>query len=305
MSRYFGGTNPVRQGDRARLLLVVAAGAGLLAFSLVAFLFLNSGPTTASTTNVTVVEKQMPVEMASVLVPVQKIDPGVLLEPTMFRRENRPRMGLSEKVVRDFEEIKGMYSRSLIASDQPLHRDYLTEIRPTNVITAHIPEGYRAVTINVNERSSVEGWARPGARVDVVWASKIRGQEAVTVIVQNARILSAQRQTDTSLSPVAGSNNKDVGVPSTVTLLVTAKDAAKIQLASTTGSLSLSLRGDNDAGKGTGNGGSITIDDLLGIQKQQESKDDDVEGSVKMRLPNGELQELVVKRGGQIVHKGE
>jgi len=286
MARHFGGGNQIRNSDRTRFVLLVGAFAFVL-FSALAVLFLMSGQTKATTKTV-VVEKEAEIKMADVLVPVDTIEAGETLEPQMFRKESRPQVGLSSRVVRDFEEIKGHYSRSLIVADQPLHRDYITNIRPTNALTVKIPEGFRAVTISVDAKSSVEGWARPGARVDVIWASRIKGQPAVTEIVQNAEVLSAERQTD--MEGKAGGV-----VPSTVTLLVTAKDAAKIQLAQTTGSLSLNLRGDNDGGKGSP-GGSITLADLTG-NTEGEAPRPNSQGTVKMRGKNGKLEEWEFRDG--------
>jgi len=276
----------MRQSERARILLLVGVFAVLL-FSTLAFLFISSGPTTATTKTV-VVEKEPEIKMADVLIPIAAIDAGQALDPTMFRKEARPQVGLSPRVVKDFEEIKGHFSRSLIVADQPLHRDYITNIRPTNALTVKIPEGFRAVTISVDAKSSVEGWARPGARVDVVWASRIRGQPAVTEIVQNAEVLSAERQIDTNTKAGAA-------VPSTVTLLVTAKDAAKIQLAQTTGSLSLNLRGDNDGGRGSA-GGTVTLDDLTG-NREREAEPVPAGGSVRMRGKDGKMEEWVFRNG--------
>jgi pilus assembly protein CpaB len=286
MSRHFGGGNQMRQSDKARIVLLVGAFAVLL-FSSLAFLFMYSGSSKATTTTV-VVEKEAEIKMADVLVPIEAIEAGQALEPVMFRKESRPQVGLSSRVVKDFEEIKGHYSRSLIVAEQPLHRDYITNIRPTNALTVKIPEGYRAVTISVDAKSSVEGWARPGARVDVIWASRIRDQPAVTEIVQNAQVLSAERQTDT--------NTKSGGlVPSTVTLLVTAKDAAKIQLAQTTGSLSLNLRGDTDGGKGS-EGGVVTLADLTGTAaKSNETARS--QNTLKMRGKNGKMEEWEFRDG--------
>lgn len=184
-----------------------------------------------------------------------------------------------------------MYARSAISKDSPVHQDFITSIRPTNLITANIPEGYRAVTIRVDATSSVEGWARAGANVDVVWASTIRGRQGVTVIVQNAKVLSAERQVETGTQP-------GTPVPSTVTLLVTADDAAKIQLATTTGSLSLSLRGDDDTGKGS-TGRSITVDDLLGSSQQVVNPTERRDGTVRIGGEEFFLQ------NGQLIPKGE
>jgi pilus assembly protein CpaB len=239
-----------------------------------------------------VVEKQAEIKMVDVLVPLQKVDAGTPLEPAMFRREARPQVGVTSRVIKDFEEIKGTYARSLIVPGQPLYRDFITNVRPTNALTANIPEGYRAVTIRVDARSGVEGWARAGARVDVVWATRVRGQPGVNVIVQNARVLSAERDLDAATKP-------GQQVPSTVTLLVSAADANKIQLATTTGSISLSLRGDNDPGKG-GNTNPITVDDLLGSSGQPAAQAAPCEGTVRMRGKDGKLEEFCMQ-GGKMV----
>jgi len=288
MSRHFGGVSPGRGVDRAKLLVAVSIFA-LLSFSVIALLLFSTGSTTASVKPVVVEKDEPEIKMVDVLVPIQDVDAGQPLEPALFKKESRPQIGVSGRVVRDFEEIKGHYSRSLIVSGQPLYRDYITNVRPTNAITANIPEGYRAVTISVDARSSVEGWARPGAKVDVVWASKIRGQPGVTVIVQNARILSAERQIDTKSQP-------GMPVPSTVTLLVSAADASRIQLAATTGALSLNLRGDNDGGKGT-SGSSLTVGDLLGPGGDGTVAQQPVEGTLRMRGTDGKLQAFVLKNG--------
>ncbi|WKZ56432.1 MAG: Flp pilus assembly protein CpaB [Bdellovibrionota bacterium] len=248
-------------------MLIGVSALGLMVLSIVlVFLFVSSDSSTASTNNKpVVVQKEEDIRMVDVLVPVQDIDPGQALEPGMFRRESRPQIAVDSRAIKDFEEITGYYARSLIVKGQPLQKDYITTVRPVNNVTAKIPPGFRAVTISVDARSSVEGWARPGARVDVVWASKLKGQAGVTVIVQNAEVLSAERNTENKAQP-------GMPVPSTVTLLVSAEDAAKIQLAVTTGSLNLTLRGDNDPGRAV-QGKSVTVADLLGGERQQVQDD--------------------------------
>ena len=169
---------------------------------------------------------------------------------------------------------------------QPIHRDLVTTIRPANELTANIPEGYRAVTIRVDARTSVEGFTRPGARVDVYWTSTVKGKPTNRVIVQNAKVLSAERQTDSNSKPGAP-------VPSTVTLLVSARDAAKINLATTTGSIGLSLRGDTDSGRGEAVD-SVSINDLydadVGADPQKSKEGSVTIGGKKYNLlRNGEM----------------
>ena len=71
MARHFGGGNQMRQSERARILLLVGVFAVLL-FSTLAFLFISSGPTTATTKTV-VVEKEPEIKMADVLIPVRRL----------------------------------------------------------------------------------------------------------------------------------------------------------------------------------------------------------------------------------------
>jgi pilus assembly protein CpaB len=174
----------------------------------------------------------------------------------MFKIEKRPQIGIDARTLRDIEQVQGYYARTLLLPGQPTHLDSITKVKPTSAISTKIPPGFRAVTIRTDATSSVEGWARPGSRVDVNWISKINGRQGVTTIVHNAEILSANRQA------VVNPNNPNAPVPTTVTLLVSAKDAKSIKLAQPTGSLELVLRGDSDTGK-VEEGGSITVDDLL------------------------------------------
>jgi pilus assembly protein CpaB len=288
MSRQFGGAGAQKQGNKVKVIIGLTAIALMMVSALLAVLLFSSGSSTASTTPATVlVEPEPQMRMVDVLVSAQDIEPSTALEPGMFRKESRPQVAVDPRSIKDFEEIKNQYSRSAIVRGEPLLADRITKVRPTNPITGTIPEGFRAVTISVDQIRGVEGWARPGARVDVMWISRIDGKPAANVIVQNARILSAERQTDNKSQP-------GMPVPSTVTLLVTADDAAKIQLASTTGTLTLNLRGDNDTGKST-KGGATTIDELLGGSSQPIPQNA-AEGRVRIPGPNG-VEEFELRDG--------
>lgn len=292
MARQFGRVGP-SGGNRARTVAVFSF-VGVVGFVLVAFAVLYQPPKKEVVVVEKTVEKieQAPLEMVDVLVPIQKIEGGQPLEPILFRKEKRPKVAVSDRMIRDFEQIKGFFARSTIYPDQPLVNDYITQIRPVNSITASIPLGFRAVTFVVNATTSVEGWARAGARVDVAMISQVRGVQTITVIVQNAKIISADRQVEG-----APPNPDAPPVPTTVTLLVSAKDAQKISLAQTLGPLSLHLRGDNDGEKQATLVGSLTAKDLLGDGLDDDDKDEYVEGTVKMVAEDGSYKEWVVKDG--------
>lgn len=280
---------------RSRQQIFFLAVAGLLSiFSLAAiFAFVQGG---GSEPTVVVVQKDAPVEMVDVLVPVSNINPGEPLQPQHFRVETRPSLSISPRVIKDYEEIKGRFARALILPGQPLMREQMVDTRPINQITASIPEGYRAVTIHVDARTSVEGWARAGSRVDVFWIGKLRGEQSITTLVQNALILSAERMT-------AQQAKEGSPVPTTVTLLVTAEDANKVNLAITSGTITMALRGSAD--KGHGNlVGSITMNDLLAASGLVDNKPRDVRGVAKVKGPHGTEKEWVIVNG-KVVEKTE
>jgi pilus assembly protein CpaB len=227
-----------------------------------------------------------------VLVAVAPIEEGALLEASKFIKLKKKSIEINPRTVRDFGQIEGQYSRVSIPSGEPFFTDYVTSIKPVNAITASIPEGYRAVTIRVDDRTSVEGWVRPGVYVDVIWATRVRGKEAVAIIVEKAKVLS-------SLGGGEQGAKEQVMIPASVTLLTTVKDADKIQLASTSGILSLSLRGDTDLGasKFTGN---LTIDDLLdGSQRNDLQKPN--QGILHMKDANGRSIEYIISPSGELI----
>jgi pilus assembly protein CpaB len=126
--------------------------------------------------------------MIDIIVPLQSIPPGATLEPQMFHRVSKPEIVVGTDIIRDFEEVKGLFSKGMLVAGQPIHRDFLTSLQPVNALTASIPKGYRAIAIAVDATSSVEGWAQPGARVDVVWVTKDFGPQMAYVIAPNAKV---------------------------------------------------------------------------------------------------------------------
>lgn len=198
--------------------------------------------------------------LQSVLVPMSSVRPGEKLEKEMFKSVEMDLRGIEEYAVTEFTEIAGKFAISMMPEGAPVLTQYIGSTK-AGTITARIPKGFRAVAIPVDAESGVEGWVQPNVKVDVVWSTIRRGQQIVSTIVENAEVLSAER----SLQAVdQNGNNRGTGaaVPNHVTLLVDLKDAQKIQLAKRSiGSLSLSLRGDED----NSNAGSrtLSVDRLL------------------------------------------
>lgn len=302
MANNFGNNHPAQSNSSRRIAIAALAFflvlAGVAAMILVPKL---NGPKERNNNRSAkpiFLDAEPQVPMVNVLIPVREIGAGEPLLHELFRVQRVTEDKAPIRAVRSLGEIDGLFAKAQVAAEEPLLIDMVTRNRPNSQLTASIPEGYRAVTIRVDERTGVEGWARPGARVDVVWATEVRGEKAVAVIVQGAKVLSAERTTDvgpgTQSTTEKGEPKVAAPVPATVTLLVTADESAKIQLASTSGSLSLSLRGDGDAGNTSAS--AITLSELIPANKQGDSNND-FEARVKLPKKGGGYEELVLRKG--------
>ncbi len=244
----------------ASVFFVMVVGVGF-------FLHFSSKSSTAAT--MAPLTEALPQEgTVEVIVPVSNIPPGSAFQPHMFKRERKPEVVVSPDIVRSFDELKGMYARGVLVANRLVNREFLTSLQPVNALTASIPPGYRAIAISVDATSSVEGWAQPGARVDVVWVTEYTGRNTASVIAHNAKVLSANRRTEGAqrvrkqniAAPSAGGSE---AIPPTVTLLLSVQDAMKVRLATQHGKLGLVLRGAEDTG-GLAMSGSISEASLFG-----------------------------------------
>lgn len=179
--------------------------------------------------------------LRQVLIPIRNIDQFAQLEPSMFREEQASAQFFSQGFLTSLQELKGRYAKTLIIKGHPLHQDFLSDVRPIESIRFDIPDDYRAVTIGVDKFSSVEGWVKPGVRVDTVWLGNRENKLTLLPLLDNLKVLSVEG----SLNAREGAGG---AIPGTVTLLTKAGDDQLVHLALAAGKISLSLRGESDAG---------------------------------------------------------
>jgi pilus assembly protein CpaB len=113
-------------------------------------------------------------------------------------------------------------------------------------LSEQLPDGLRALTIQVDQLNAISGHLEAGDRVDLYY-SRTRGNGAVLVpLLQKVRVLATGEVTETQIRsrPV----DQLPAEFSSVTLLVTATDAQRVVLAEQTGHLTLLLRGTADEG---------------------------------------------------------
>jgi len=224
--------------------MLVLGGAGALVVILFIFVSLHLMKTPSEASSAPKIEEPQFMK-TEILVPIETVPVGKALQPAMFRKELKNEENVTGDMIRGPDEIKGMYARGVLIKNQPIFKGALTSRQPVHVLTAMIPKNYRALAIQVENPllDNVDGWAQPGTDVDVVWLTGIFGKETAAVLAGPVRILASNKATEWSAAQPT-SQQGDRGV--TVTLLVTARDAARISLASLNGKISLGLRGLGD-----------------------------------------------------------
>jgi pilus assembly protein CpaB len=151
----------------------------------------------------------------------------------------------SSPVAGSFSTPEEVTDRGLItpvAENEPITATKLAPKEAGAGLPPTITAGMRAISVKVNEVIGVAGFVVPGTRVDLVVTLSRRGGGADAesfsrVVVSNVQVLTAGTKYDQEQA-------KDgKPVPSTVvTLLVTPEDAERIALASSEGSIMLTLR---------------------------------------------------------------
>ena len=111
-------------------------------------------------------------------------------------------------------------------------------------VTIPIPKGKRVVTINVNNNSSHSGLVRPGNRVDLLFTYKTRERdrlvEKTVVLLEYVEVFAVENKVYGR--DAIGDSEK----ASSMSLLVTAEEAAKITHVENNGSISTCLRSAED-----------------------------------------------------------
>lgn len=104
-------------------------------------------------------------------------------------------------------------------------------------LPALIPTGMRAVSVRVNDTTSVSGFVQPGTRVDVLLTGNPDGssEQQTTTILENVAVVATGQKMERNAAGEAHTTP-------VVTLLVSPDDAQKLTLASNQGHIQLVLR---------------------------------------------------------------
>lgn len=300
MATRFGGSNP-SYAYSVKLRYVV----GALAAVVVVLLFLLIGVLTmkneqpAQTGEVSPSTTSSQTSMSSkvdVLVAQSRIEAGTQLQKALFTTRQWEPDQIPEGAVRLSEEelIVGKFVRDMIPANMPLMKESISDTPPLSAL--NIPAGFRAVTIQVDSRSGVEGFAKPGSRVDVLFTFVDRdGKKKVATLARFIKVLSAG-------GAVAAEGRVAIAGAIDISLLVTERDAKRIELARNVGALSLALVGGEEQGKARAEDPeSVDLSDITGVRDKAPTEEP-AQGYMYMRDPKtGRQEKFLLKSGGRWV----
>jgi pilus assembly protein CpaB len=231
----FGG----RGAEREKLLFIGAAGlaAALLIILVVVFQLKTDEP--APSAQVAVLPEVANTVM--LLTPEVTVRSGSKLSDVRLKEIPWPVNQVPEDAVRNPGEVRNLFARVDIQAGVPLQKSHVTEDEAE--VSLPLTPGNRAVTLQVDEVSSIENHAKPGTRVDVVLTYYVNSELTSKVIVQNARVLSLGGETAPAFRGGRGPTGRG---QSTITLDVAPNDALQVQTAKKLGTLSLMLRSSDD-----------------------------------------------------------
>lgn len=145
------------------------------------------------------------------------------------------------------EKLVGRVAVSNIAAREPITEARLAPEGTAGGLSAVIPEGYRAMTVKVDDVVGISGFIMPGTLVDVVVtidpAEKAGMQDPISkIVLQNIKVLANGQNIDKP------DDQREPNSVKAVTLQVTPEQAEKLALAATEGKLQLMMRNSIDQG---------------------------------------------------------
>lgn len=186
-------------------------------------------------------------DFVKVAVAKQRIAPKTRMSTGMFTMQEIPSRYVNNDAVVDPADITGKLTKtSIYPGEQILKSKIRGQDDPPDELAYIIPDGYRALTVAVNEVSGLAGMIKPGDSVDVfvTFQDEVQDKEEVmtSLILQKIKVLAVDQGLDASDRREQDKENR------TVTLAVTPQQAQPLVLSAEKGSVRLMMRPPADQG---------------------------------------------------------
>lgn len=192
-------------------------------------------------------------DMTNVVVAKVDIPLGTKIVSDQLTVVQFPKSAMPDGTFETAEKLVGRVAVTNIKPREPVTESRLAPEGTTGGLSAVIPEGYRAMTVKVDDVVGISGFIQPGTLVDVVVvidpADKNSEQGPISkIVLQNIKVLANGQNIDQP------KDEREANSVKAVTLQVTPEQAEKLALASTEGKLQLVMRNsvDQDDAQTTG-----------------------------------------------------
>jgi pilus assembly protein CpaB len=181
------------------------------------------------------------IAVAKVAIPV-----GTKITPDQITMVQFPKDSMPDGTFEAAEKLTDRVAVVNIAAREPITETRLAPQGTAGGLSAIIPEGYRAMTVKVDDVVGISGFIMPGTLVDVVVVIRPDDSSAQgpisKIVLQNIKVLANGQNIDKP------DNERDANSVKVATLLVTPEQAEKLALASSEGKLQLVMRNSIDQG---------------------------------------------------------
>lgn len=186
--------------------------------------------------------------MTDVLVTGAELEIGQTVSDRNLVWQRWPSSNLHKSyVTRDKEpdavrRLAGSAARQPLFAGEPVTDAKLVKREGSSIVAVALKDGFRAITIKVNEAQGLAGLVKPGDQVDVILAHKVNlpdgprreASHISEVVARNARVLGVGQE-------IRGNDDKNKPAK-TITVEVTPEEAEAVALGNEIGTVSLSLR---------------------------------------------------------------
>lgn len=186
-------------------------------------------------------------DMNAVVIAKGDIALGTKLEAGHLTAVQFPKDATPEGAFDSAEKLVGRVVVVNVAAREPVTDFKLAPEGSAAGLSSVIPEGYRAMTVKVDDVVGVAGFARPGALVDIVVViepsgDRLNSQGPISkIVLQNIKVLASGQDIDQPKN-----DDREAQQAKAVTLQVTPEQAEKLALASSEGKLQLVMRNSID-----------------------------------------------------------
>jgi len=208
--------------------------------------------------------------LVPVVVASQDIPEGTVITFDMISQRSVPEQFVTSSVVKPDSASYIVNQKVLVPlqAGDPLLWSQFETTKAAERLSTKVQKKTRAVTIEANATTSVGGWVRPNDHVDVIgtFRDPQTNENVAVTLLQNVIVLATGKITGTTNVNLIPENQRDY---TTVSLLVIPEEAEILVLAQEMGTLTLSLRNEDDVDV-IEDRGRATIQTLLSGERTRE-----------------------------------